>query len=117
VNFGYRNGCIMVLVSGLCKACSVSWLSVEETPGAVAQFALPRHNSTARSGGFKLWRTIAARAAQESSRQDHTAAPLPDDRKAQVRATTRIAIKRVQELKRGKGERSNVAVCNAGVCA
>jgi hypothetical protein len=61
-------------------------------------------------------RGIAARVAQESSTQDHTAAPLPDDRGTYVRATTRIAIKRVKKLKRGKGERSNVAVCNASVC-
>jgi len=74
------------------------------------------HNPTERSGGFKLRRAIAAHVAQESSRQDHTAAPLPDDRGTYVRATTRIAIKRVKELKRGKGERSNVAVCNASVC-
>src|SRR6202035_3490319 len=39
-----------------------------------------RHNLTARSRGFKSWKAIAARVAQESSRQDHTAAPLPDDR-------------------------------------
>src|SRR5580704_11625325 len=55
-----------------------------------------RHNFTERSGGFKLWQSIAATVAQESSRQDHTAAPLPDDRGTHVRARTRIAIKRVQ---------------------
>ena len=54
--------------------------------------------------------------APESSNYDHTGAPLPAERCTHVRATTRIAIKRVNELKRGKGERSNVAVCNAGVC-
>src|ERR1700727_678379 len=51
-----------------------------------------RHNPTRRSSGFKLWQSIAARLAQESSRQDHTAAPLPDARGTPARATTRIAI-------------------------
>jgi hypothetical protein len=60
---------------------------------------------------------IAAHLAQESSRQDHTAAPLPDDRGTHVRGTTRIAIKRVQNSSAARVKRSNVAVCSASVCA
>jgi hypothetical protein len=39
-----------------------------------------RHNLTDRSTDFELWRTIAAKRAQDSSNPHHIAAPLADDR-------------------------------------
>jgi len=78
-------------------------------------FAETRHNPTARSGRFESRQPIAAHVAQESSRQDHTAAPLPDDREPQVCAGTRLAIKRVQNSSAarvsGQTLRSATPVC------